>query len=105
MCRTKDPLKREELVNKVKTYKKYILHLTRESKANHFNNFFQENKLHIFKTWEGIRTSNIATKGCKKINCIQIGNKTINNRTKIANNFNNHFTSIAEKNRRQPSKI
>ena len=28
--RTKDPLKREELVNKVKTYKKYILHLTKK---------------------------------------------------------------------------
>ena len=97
MCRTKDPLKREELVNKVKTYKKYILHLTRKSKANHFNNF-QENKLNLFKTWEGIRKIiNVTTKGSKEINCIQIGNKTINNPTKIANNFNNHFTSIAEK--------
>ena len=43
-------IKREELVNKVKTYKKYILSLTRKSKANHFNNFFQENKLNLFKT-------------------------------------------------------
>ena len=98
MCRTKDPLKREELVKKVKTYKKYILHLTRKSKANHFNNFLQENKLNLFKTWKGIRKIiNITTKGSKEINCIQIGNKTINNPTKIANNFNNHFTSIAEK--------
>ena len=88
----------QRLVNKVKTYKKYILHLTRKSKANHFNNFFQENKLNIFKTWEGIRKIiNITTKGSKEINCIQIGNKTITNPTKIANNFNNHFTSIAEK--------
>ena len=98
MCQTKDPLKREELVNKVKTYKKYILHLTRKSKANHFNNFIQENKLNLFKTWEGIRKIiNITTKGSKEINCIQISNKTINNPTKIANNFNIHFTSIAEK--------
>ena len=98
MCRTKDPLKREELVNKVKTYKKYILHLTREGKANPFNNFFQKNKLDLFKTWEGIRKIiKITTKGSKELNCIQIGNKTINNPTKIANNFNNHFTSIAEK--------
>ena len=59
MCRTKNPLKREELVNKVKTYKKYILSLTRKSKANHFNNFFQENKLNLFKTWEGIRKISI----------------------------------------------
>ena len=80
MCRTKDPLKREELLNKVKTYKKYILHLTRKSKVNHFNNFFQENKLNLFKTWEGIgKITSITTKGSKEINFIQIGNKTINN--------------------------
>ena len=92
------PIKEEELVNKVKTCKKYILHLTRKSKANHFNNFFQENKLNLLKTWERIRKIiNITTKGSKEINCIQIGNKTINNPTKIASNFNNHFTSIAEK--------
>ena len=98
MRRTKNPLKREELVNKVKTYKKYILNLTRKSKANHFNNFFQENKLNLLKTWEDIRkVINITTKGNKEINCIQIGNKTINNPTRIANDFNNHFTSIAEK--------
>ena len=68
MCWTKNPLKREELVNKVKTYKKYILSLTRKSKANHFNNFFQENNLNLFKTWEGIRKIiNITTKGNKKL--------------------------------------
>ena len=72
--------------------------MTRKSKANHFNNFFQENKLNLFKTWEGIRKIiNITTKRSKEINCIQIDNKTTNNPTKIANNFNNHFTSIAEK--------
>ena len=98
MYRTKSPLKRQELLNKVKTYKKYILSLKRKSKANHFNNFFQENKLNLFKSWEDIRKIiNITTKESKEINCIQVGNKTINNRIKIANNFNNHFTSIAEK--------
>ena len=69
ISRTKDPLKREELINKVKTYKKYILHLTRKSKANHFNNFFQENKLNLFKTWEGI--GKIISITTKEINCIQ----------------------------------
>ena len=98
MCQTKNPLKTEELVNKVKTYKKYTLSLTRKSKANHFNNFFQENKLNFFKTWEGIRKMiNITPKGSKEINCIQVGNKTINSPIKTANNFNNQFTSKAEK--------
>ena len=44
----------------------------------------------------------ITTKGSKEINCIQVGNKTINNPIKIANNFNNHFTSIAEDNLVKP---
>ena len=89
MCRTKNPLKREELVNKVNTYKKYILNLTRKSKANHFNNFFQENKPNINR-----KNINITTKGSKEI---QVDNKTINNPIMIANNFNNHFTSIDKK--------
>ena len=50
MCRTKDTLKRQELQIKVKIFKKFILKLTRQNKANHFNNFFQENKLNLFKT-------------------------------------------------------
>ena len=73
MCRTKDTLKRQELQIKVKIFKKYILKLTRQSKANHFNNFFQENKLNLFKTWEGIREIiNITKKVTKYTNCIQI---------------------------------
>ena len=33
-------LKRQELNIKVKIYKNYIIKLTRQSKANHFHNFF-----------------------------------------------------------------
>ena len=40
---------------------------------------------------------NITTKESKEINCIQVGNKTVNNPIEIANNFNNHVNSIAEK--------
>ena len=40
---------------------------------------------------------NITTNESKGINCIQVDHKTINNPTKIAYYFNNHFTSIAEK--------
>ena len=97
MCHSKSPLQREELVKKVKSYKKYILNLTRTSKANHFNNIFEENKLNLFKTWEDVRKIiNITTERIKKINCIQVGNKTVNNPIKIEN-FINHFTSVAEK--------
>ena len=55
MCCSKDPLNKKELETKVKNYKQVLLKLTRNSKANHFNNFFCENKLNLFKTWEVIR--------------------------------------------------
>ena len=88
MRKTKDTLKREELVIKDKTYEKHILSFTRKSNANHFNNFFQETKLDIFKTWEGLRKIiNTTTKESKEIKFIQVGSKTINNPTKIVNNF------------------
>ena len=97
MCRIKDTLKRQEPEIKVKIYKKYILKLTRQSKANHFNNFFQENRLNLFETREGMREiTNITKKETKDINCIQILNKTIAKPTEIANELNNHFSSIAK---------
>lgn len=67
MCRTKDTLKRHELEIKIKIYKKYIAKLTRQSRANHFSILLQENKLNLFKTWEGIREIiNITKKDTKR---------------------------------------
>ena len=55
MCRSKDPSnKKEPIETKEKNYKKMLLNLTRNSIANHFNNFFRENKLNLFSTCEGI---------------------------------------------------
>ena len=51
---TKDPLKRKQLQDRVKNYKKNLLKLTRKTENNHCNNFFQEKKLNLFKTWEDI---------------------------------------------------
>ena len=51
MCCAKDPLNKEELEIKVKNYRNTILKLTQKSKTNHFNQYFQDNKLNIFKTW------------------------------------------------------
>ena len=51
---SKNLFNKSELENKVKNYKKVLLKLTWNSKANDFNNFSRENKLNLFKTWEGI---------------------------------------------------
>ena len=41
--------------------------MTRQSKANHFNTFFQANKLNLFKTRERIREiNNITEKDTKR---------------------------------------
>ena len=94
MCRAKDPLHKEELAIKVKNYRNTILKLTR---ANHFNKFFKDNKLNIFKTWKGIREIiNICKNGSNNINCIQIGRTTISNSSNVGNEFNRHFISVAK---------
>ena len=55
MCSTKYVMKKPELEKKVKRYKNNLVKLTRTSKANHYNNFFKENKLNFLKPWNGIR--------------------------------------------------
>ena len=82
------------------------LKLIRASKANHFNKFFIENKLNLFKTWEGIREiTNISKKGNKVIICIQNGNNmTVNSSKEIAEELDNHFTSITKNIEKKPIK-
>ena len=97
MCRTKNPTKRKLIEQQFKTYKNNLLKLTRASKFNHYNNYFQENRLNLFKTWEGIRDIiNITKKSKSSINSIQVNGKDITDPAIIANEFNNHFTTIAK---------
>ena len=97
MWHSKDTFNKRELEIKVKKYKKVLLKLTQNSKANRFNNFFHENKLNLFKTWEGIREIiNISKKGTTYITSVQTGNKTVKNSYEIAREFNKHFTSITK---------
>ena len=78
----------------------------RKSKASHFNKYFQDNKLNLFKILEGIREiKNISKMGLNNINCIQIGKTTISNSFDIANEFNRHFTSSCQANRRKANKL
>ena len=56
------------------------------STLNHFSNYFHENKLNLFKTWEQIGDIiNISKKGKTDITSIQIGNKTVKHSSEIAN--------------------
>ena len=97
MCRTKDLTKCKITEQEFKTYKNNLLKLTRASKFNHYNNYFQDNRLNLFKTWEGIRDIIKITKKSKNnINSIQVNGRDITDPAIIANEFNNHFTTIAK---------
>ena len=97
MFQTKNLTKSKIIEQEFKTYKNNLLKLTRASKFNHYNNYLQENRLNLFKTWEGIRDIiNITKKSKNNINSIQVNGTDITDPAIIANEFNNHFTTIAK---------
>ena len=97
MCQTKNLTKCKIIEQQFKTYKNNLLKLTRAGKFNHYNNYFQDNRLNLFKTWEGIRDIiNITKKPKNNINSIQVNGKDITDPAIITNEFNNHFTTIDE---------
>ena len=106
MYRTKDLTKRKKIEQEFKTYKNNLLKLTRTSKFNNYNNYFQENRLNLFKTWEGLNLLktwegikdiiNITKKSKNNINSIQVNGRDITDPAIITNEFNNHFTTIAK---------
>ena len=98
VIKTKDPFKKLELEDKVKTYKANLTKLIRINKAKHCNNYFLKNKMNLSKTWDGVREIiNINKKLSKEINGLQISNKTITDIKDIAKEFNIHFTTVAKK--------
>ena len=53
--RAKDPIRKDALHNKVKQYRNYTNILTRNSKANHYQKFFQDHKKNLQKPWERVK--------------------------------------------------
>ena len=97
MRKMKDITRKTELEEKVRYYKNNLLKITRTSKANHYNNFFKENKLNLLKTWDGIREIiNIKKEETNYVTSLKLSDNTITDSQTIANTFNNHFNSIAK---------
>ena len=101
-------IKEENAVTKEQIYKTYkqqkndVTKLTRKSKKMHYNEYFIKNNGNLKKLWVGI--NQILNKGNSTKNIplsIEIdvdGNvHTITNPTHIANAFNLHYTTVAEK--------
>ena len=53
LLKSKNSQQKEKLYKKLKRYRNSINILSRGSKANHYQNFFQEHKRNMFKIWEG----------------------------------------------------
>ena len=107
MLRAKDPTRKQELKEKYKTYKNRLTKLTRNSKANHFNNFFYQNKSNLLKVWDGIKSIiNTKPTKIKDITTIKVDKQIISDKEKIVGTINEFFVDILQKieSRIQPSK-
>ena len=56
LLKNKNSLQKERLYNEFQRYRNSITILSRNSKANHYQNFFQEHKQNMLKTWEGVKS-------------------------------------------------
>ena len=54
-CKSTDPLKKNELHIKFKTYRNTIVKLTHQCKEDYFKSYFENNKKNSKEIWNGIR--------------------------------------------------
>ena len=72
--------------------------LMKNSKRNYFTRFFENNSKNLKNTWKGIK-SRISMKGSSSNSpmLLTYENNNVDNPERIANNFNNYFSTIGEK--------
>ena len=90
--------RKNTLYLRYKLYRNQIVSLTRLSKKNHMQKFFQENRTNARKTWQGIR-SIINVKNTSRFvpNYITSNGKSCSDPVSIADNFNSYFSSVGKK--------
>ena len=96
-CKTKNKRDVYDIHSEYKKLKNKINELIHLSKKNHFSKFFTKYSNDSKKVWEGIK-SIISIKSNNNLspNCIAVNNNLIEDPKKIANHFNDYFTSIAD---------
>ena len=94
--KAKDSDLKTELCNQYKTLRNKVNDDIRDSKNIYFQNFFVKNANNIKNTWKGIK-SIICLKSSRKSqpNSIMVNNALISDPNKVADTFNEHFSSIA----------
>ena len=95
--RAKDPSRKNILHNEFKKHRNQVDKILKSSKALHYQRFFENNKLNLYKIWAGIKEiKNVSAKQKQNINGIANENNIINNLKDIAEHLNKHFCNIAK---------
>ena len=94
----KDPIRKTNLGNQFKTVRNRINDDIKLSKKSFFKEYFLKNSNDIKNTWKGIK-SIISLKSNKKSqpNSLYVNKNLINDSKKIADTFNDYFSTIATK--------
>ena len=94
----KDPHIKEELHQKYKNYRNIIATLMKKSKQNYFTKYFESNIKNLKNTWKGIKSIiSLKHSASNSTNLLNFNNELTSDPLKIANVFNNYFSSIGEK--------
>ena len=94
----KDPIRKDQLHTDYKRLRNEVVAIIRRSKKMHYQKYFTENASDIKKTWTGIKNViNISSKNTGMPAAMLIDKKNTSDPTKIAEGFNNYFSTIAEK--------
>ena len=89
---------RDDIHTEYKALKNRINSLIYHSKKNYYTKYFDQYSNNIKKIWIGIKNIiNIKTKDHNSPNCIEVDNELVTDNKEICNNFNNYFTSVADK--------
>ena len=93
----KDICIRTNLHAEYKILKNRINDLIFYSKKDYYSKYFNEYSNNIKKVWQGIKgIINIKTKDQNSPNCIETKNELLTDNTKITNEFNNYFSTVAD---------
>ena len=90
--------KNENIYKEYQKLRNKLSHIIRESKKEHYNKYFEDNKQNAKKMWSGI--NDLTNKKSNKRNNhihLQIGDKIISKPKEVGNQFNKYFTGIATK--------
>ena len=89
---------RDDIHKEYKILKNRINSLIYHSKKNYYTKYFNQYADNIKKIWIGIKNIiNIKSKDQNSPNCIEVNNELITDNKDICNNFNEYFTTVADK--------